>query len=117
MRLLWINGNFTLIYGALSITLSVRMKRFPWPCRRHVINLVIAAIRNSCRPSNMVPLTSFAKSVSFGHIKYEGREYHVGSAFYGLHVALRQTTTDGLFDVYFCQHKIGVPDLMDNKLS
>jgi transposase InsO family protein len=53
----------------------------------------------------------------YGHIKYEGREYHVGSAFYGLHVALRQTTTDGLFDVYFCQHKIGALDLVDNKLS
>jgi transposase InsO family protein len=43
----------------------------------------------------------------FGHIKYQGREYHLGSAFYGLHVALRHTTTDGLLDVFFCQHKIG----------
>ena len=53
----------------------------------------------------------------FGHIKYEGREYHVGSAFYGLHVALRQTNTDRRFAVYFCQHKIGALDLTDNKLS
>jgi len=53
----------------------------------------------------------------FGHIKYEGREYHVGSAFYGLHVALRPTTTDGLFDVFFCNHRIGKLDLRDNKLS
>jgi len=53
----------------------------------------------------------------YGHIKHAGREYHVGSAFYGLHVALRQTTTDGLFDVFFCQHKIGTLDLTDNKLS
>jgi transposase InsO family protein len=53
----------------------------------------------------------------YGHIKYEGREYHIGSAFYGLHVALRQTTTDSLFDVYFCQHQIGVLNLVDNKLS
>lgn len=53
----------------------------------------------------------------YGHIKYAGREYHVGSAFYGLHVALRPTTTDGLFDVFFCQHKIGALDLADNKLS
>ena len=53
----------------------------------------------------------------YGHLKYEGREYHIGSAFYGLHVALRQTTTDGLFDVFFCQHKIGALDLTDNKLS
>ena len=53
----------------------------------------------------------------YGHIKYEGREYHVGSAFYGLHVALRQTTSDGVFAVYFCQHKIGTLDLGANKLS
>jgi len=53
----------------------------------------------------------------FGHIKYEGREYHVGSAFYGLHVALRPTITDGLFEVFFCNHKIGKLDLRDNKLS
>ena len=53
----------------------------------------------------------------YGHIKYEGREYHIGSAFYGLHVALRQTTTDGLFDVFFCQQKIGALDLVDNKLN
>jgi transposase InsO family protein len=53
----------------------------------------------------------------YGHIKYEGREYHVGSAFYGLHVALRQTMTDGFFDVFFCNHKIGKLDLRHNKLS
>jgi transposase InsO family protein len=53
----------------------------------------------------------------YGHIKYEGREYHIGSAFYGLHVALRQTTTDSLFDVYFSQHQIGVHNLVHNKLS
>jgi transposase InsO family protein len=53
----------------------------------------------------------------YGHIKYAGREYHVGSAFYGLEIALRQTTTDALFDVFFCNHKIGKLDLRDNKLS
>ena len=53
----------------------------------------------------------------YGHIKYAGQEYHVGKAFYGLHVALRPTNTDGLFDVFFCQHKIGALDLADNKLS
>jgi len=53
----------------------------------------------------------------YGHIKYEGREYHVGSAFYGLQVALRQTISDGLFAVFFCNHQIGKLDLRDNKLS
>jgi len=53
----------------------------------------------------------------YGHIKYAGRDYHVGSAFYGLPVALRPTTTDGSFDVFFCQYKIGALDLTNNKLS
>ncbi len=53
----------------------------------------------------------------YGHIKYAGREYHVGLAFSGLHVALRPTTTNDLFDVFFCQHKIGNLDLADTKLK
>ena len=53
----------------------------------------------------------------YGHIKYQGREYHVGGAFYGLHVALRATINDGLFDVFFCNHRIGKLDLRDNKLT
>jgi transposase InsO family protein len=48
----------------------------------------------------------------FGHIKYHGRELHVGSAFRGLPVALRPTTTDGLFDLFFCQHRIRQLDLL-----
>ncbi len=42
----------------------------------------------------------------FGQIKYRDRDYFIGTAFKGLHVALRPTTTDGLFDVYFCQHRL-----------
>ena len=53
----------------------------------------------------------------YGHIKYQGHEYHLGAAFAGLPVALRPTTNDGLFAVYFCQHKLGVLDLNENKLS
>jgi transposase InsO family protein len=54
---------------------------------------------------------------SYGHIKYHGREYHIGGAFYGLHVALRPTTHEGLFHVFFANLKIGNLDLRDNKLS
>jgi transposase InsO family protein len=68
-------------------------------------------------PIEYGPADIVRKVRHYGHIKYEGREYHIGSAFYGLHVALRQTTTDGLFNVYFCQHKIGVLNLVHNKLS
>jgi transposase InsO family protein len=53
----------------------------------------------------------------YGHIKFAGREYHIGSAFYGLHVALRATTKEGLFEVFFCQQKLGMLTLDRNKLS
>lgn len=68
-------------------------------------------------PIEYGPADIVRKVRGFGHIKYEGREYHVGCAFAGLHIALRPTTTDGLFDVYFCQHQIGKLDLQANKLS
>jgi transposase InsO family protein len=68
-------------------------------------------------PIEYGPADIVRKVRHFGHIKYEGHEYHIGSAFYGLHVALRQTTTDRVFDVYFCQHRIGALHLSANKLS
>jgi len=42
----------------------------------------------------------------WGHIRYHNHDYFIGQAFKGLHVALRYTATDGLFDVYFCQHRL-----------
>lgn len=53
----------------------------------------------------------------YGHIKFAGRDYHIGSAFYGLHVALRATTEDGVFAVFFCQQKLGMLTLDHNKLT
>lgn len=41
-----------------------------------------------------------------GEIFFKGREWTVGKAFRGLPVGLRPTLTDGLYDVYFCHHKI-----------
>lgn len=43
---------------------------------------------------------------NYGHFKYLGCDYHIGSAFYGLHVALRATNVDGVMEVYFCQQRI-----------
>jgi len=63
------------------------------------------------------PADLVRKVRGYGHIKYQGREYHLGAAFAGLPVALRPTTIDGSFAVYFCQHKLGVLDLNQNKLS
>ena len=59
------------------------------------------------------PADIVRKVRGYGHIKYQSREYHIGQAFAGLPVALRFTITDGLFDVYFCQHRIGQINLTE----
>lgn len=64
-------------------------------------------------PIEYGPTDIVRKVRGHGHIKYQGRELHVGSAFRGLHLALRPTTTDGLFDLFFCQHRIGRLNLAD----
>ncbi len=53
----------------------------------------------------------------YGHIKFAGKEFHIGSAFFGLHIALRATTKDGVFEVFFCQQQLGMLSLVNNKLT
>jgi transposase InsO family protein len=46
-----------------------------------------------------------------GQIKYQKRKFFVGNAFARLHVALRPTITDGLFDIYLCHQRVGSIDI------
>jgi transposase InsO family protein len=46
-----------------------------------------------------------------GQIKYQTRRYFVGQAFAGEPVALRPTTLDGRFDVYYCHQRVATIDL------
>jgi transposase InsO family protein len=46
-----------------------------------------------------------------GWFNFRGREYKVCKAFAGYPVGIRPTTTDGVFDVYFCHQKISQIDL------
>jgi len=46
-----------------------------------------------------------------GKISFRRREFHVGKAFFGYHVALRPSTVDGVYDVYFATHRIARLDL------
>jgi transposase InsO family protein len=64
-------------------------------------------------PIEYGPADIVRKVRNYGHFKYLGREYHIGSAFYGLHVALRYTSSDGVMDVYFCQQRIRTINLTD----
>ena len=46
-----------------------------------------------------------------GDINFRGHEIKISKAFRGTRVGLRPTTVDGVWDVYFCQHRIGEVDL------
>jgi len=41
-----------------------------------------------------------------GEISFRGKEFKIGKAFYRSHVALRPSTTDGLYNVFFCHEHI-----------
>src|SRR5215831_44333 len=49
-----------------------------------------------------------------GHFQFKGQRYSVGKAFRGYPVAMRATTMDGVFNVFFCHQKIGHVDLHDD---
>lgn len=46
-----------------------------------------------------------------GGVRFRGYIIAVGKAFYGQPIAIRPTTHDGVFDVYFCRHRITQFDL------
>ena len=46
-----------------------------------------------------------------GKISFRNREFHIGRAFRGYPVALRPTTQDGVYEVYFATHRIAQIDL------
>jgi len=48
-----------------------------------------------------------------GEISFANRPWLIGKAFEGQPVALRPTTVDGRYDVFFCQHKIAELDLRE----
>jgi transposase InsO family protein len=52
---------------------------------------------------------------AYGYIGFRGVKIRAGRACAGLHVALRPTTTEGQWDLYFCHHKLRRIDL--NELS
>lgn len=48
-----------------------------------------------------------------GEISFANRTWRVGKAFKGQPVALRPSSVDGRYDVFFCQHKIAEIDLRE----
>lgn len=61
-------------------------------------------------PETLPPITYTGDIVrkvgDHGEIYFYGREFKVGKAFHGYPVALRPTTTDGLYNIFFCHEHI-----------
>jgi transposase InsO family protein len=62
-------------------------------------------------PIEYAPEDAVRKVQSKGEIHFKGFVLRVGKAFHGYPVALRPTTCDGCYDVYFCQNQIAHVDL------
>jgi transposase InsO family protein len=56
-------------------------------------------------------LDQVRKVQTTGKISFAGRHFRVGRPFQGYPVALRPTTTDGLYEVFFATHRIRLIDL------
>jgi transposase InsO family protein len=71
-----------------------------------------------CFPETLPPVVypngdTVRKVDEHGKISYEGRFFHVGKALHRQPVALRASELDGVFDVFFCQHRVDRVDLRD----
>ncbi len=63
-------------------------------------------------PAVEYPSDSLVRRVQKNGVIYLRQQIlFVGEAFQGLDVALRPTTTDGLFEVYFCHQQVTTLDL------
>ena len=49
-----------------------------------------------------------------GAVHFRGQVYNIPKAFRGYAVAIRPTLDDGVFDVFFCQHKVAQIDLAEH---
>lgn len=62
-------------------------------------------------PIDYPPGEIVRKVESTGYLTFQNRKRFIGEAFRGLHVALRHTNTEGLFEVFFLHQKIAFLDL------
>ena len=58
-----------------------------------------------------MPPTLVRKVQDHGEINFLGHMFRVGKGFRGYAVALRPSTDDGVYDVYFATHRIAQVDL------
>ena len=73
-------------------------------------------ISTHCYPEQLAPIEYdvgdiVRKVYEKGHFQFRAKRFPVGKAFYGYPIALRATTNDGIFNVFFCHQQIGQIDL------
>jgi len=51
--------------------------------------------------------------IQTGHLSFKGHRIRIGKAFDGYPIGLRETTQDGVWEAYFCHHKIRSIDLRE----
>lgn len=90
------------------------------------LGMAVPAIRyrDSCRefpeilpPIEYAPGDELRKVQIDGRLYFRGREISVGKAFTGHQLALRPTTADGVFEIFFSHHKVGQVDLNDHNVE
>jgi transposase InsO family protein len=59
-------------------------------------------------PELVYPKSDLVRKVSDNSgVNLNGKRYGIGKAFRGQTIALRSTSLDGIWDVYYCQHRVG----------
>jgi hypothetical protein len=65
----------------------------------------------SVLPEVVYPASDLTRKVSGNSgIILHGKRYGIGKAFRGQTIALRPTAVDGVWDVFYCRHRVGGPD-------
>jgi len=64
-------------------------------------------------PIEYEPAVEVRKVDAYGYIGFHGRKVRVGRGCSGYPVAIRPTVTDGLFEVFFCHHRVVQINLRD----
>ena len=62
-------------------------------------------------PIEYAPTDMVRKVEGTGNITFRRHRFHIAQAFRGYRVALRPSSTDGVYDVYFATHKIAEVDI------
>ena len=99
--------------GAESTTWNGPIKPWEWRLQPVATLFVTGHFRNNCHQWSMGLRTRYAGSKTRAGSRGRAQNVKISNAFKGLPVAVRPTSTDGLWDVFFMTHKIRQVDLRE----